>query len=303
MIRHSFPLLLGLLARFASPVAAADVPGGIEIICEANRNEFRSAAQGQSSVTFRLWDAETGGSQVGPDYIVPMAELVVEKVKADSKYDNVKRRPYGRIEATIGSDATPVDLGTGEVWLDVRVGTTTLTCDEGKRVAVPPIAPPSRRRLQGVAFARGSPVSVRVEINSLHVIQDSTLTALSWDSERWDVGCPGAGLFDIATPSRLTACGTGKYHVFSNITWNNSASGYRFAGLRVNGAGQLIASQQTQGDAIANSDSSIGTVIDLVAGDYVEVVVFQNIGGPLEVSPASAPPANTSPGFGMAKLQ
>lgn len=154
MIRRLLPLLLGLLATFASPDARANVPGGIEIVCEANRSSFRSAAQTQSNVTFRLWDAEAGGSQLGTDYVVPMSELVVEKVKAESNYDNVKRRPYQRIEATIGDEGNPVVLGTGEVWLDITIGTTTLSCDEGKRVAIPPVAPPSRRRIQAVAFAR-----------------------------------------------------------------------------------------------------------------------------------------------------
>jgi hypothetical protein len=36
-------------------------------------------------VTFRVHDAETGGSQVGPDYVVPMGDLVVEKVKGGVK--------------------------------------------------------------------------------------------------------------------------------------------------------------------------------------------------------------------------
>lgn len=293
----------------------ADTPGAVEITCDVDRTQFRSAARtSPPDVTFRLWsDSDPGApdSQIGPDYTIALSDLNVIKRYTD-RYDGVGPRKTARIQAAIGSDASPVVLPVGGVaYLDLTVGSTTLGCDHAASGSTT-----ARRRLQAVAFAResnhsetcetcesiASPVSARVAINSNHVIANSALTSLSWDAERWDTGCPGAGVFDGGAPSRLTACSTGKYLVFANITWNNFPTGYRFAGLRVNGAPPLIASQQTTADVTTNSDSSISTVIDLAAGDYVEVVVFQNNGTPVEVSPSSAPPASTAPAFGITKL-
>lgn len=323
MNRHSiFGVIACVGTTLVSVQAQATPPDSLEVTCDVDRTAFRNAAGSATTATFRLWDAESGGLQCGSDHVIAMDKILAQRPKGD-KFDGQRPRKYLELHTvlgTAGASGAPVALcSDAETWIDVQVGTTTLTCDfsadPNSKQGVLPDAP-ERRRLQSVAFAKesnhsetcevcgaiSSPTSVRVEINSNHLIQDSTLTALSWDVEKWDTGCPGAGVFDGANPSRLTACSAGKYLIFSNITWNNSATGYRFAGLRVNGAGQSIASQQTQGDSTANSDSSITTVVDLVAGDYVEVVVYHNRGVPLEVSPASFPPANTSPAFGMVKL-
>ena len=61
----------------------AQVPGGIEITCDVERPTFRSHVRNESEVTFRLWDSAAGGSQCGPDYTVPVGDLVVFKRYTD----------------------------------------------------------------------------------------------------------------------------------------------------------------------------------------------------------------------------
>lgn len=300
-----------------STLAFAEAPGSIEVVCDLDRTQFRNAARllsASDSVTFKLWSDDTPGapdSQIGPDYTVPLSALNVIK-RYTERYDHVTPRKSARVQAAIGTDLSPVLLPIdGVAYVDMMIGTTTLGCDHAATNS-----PSRRRRLHSVAFAQqaghaGScetcmagtdPVSARVEINSSHFIADSALTAVSWDVEKWDAGCSGGGVFDSGSPTRLTACSAGKYLVFANITWNNFVAGYRFAGLRVNGGGRILASEVTAGDAITNSDSSLTTVVELAVGDFVEVVVFQNKGTPIEVSPGSAPPADTTPAFGMTKL-
>ncbi len=124
-----------------------DVPGGMEGICDVNRKAFQSAAKKESQVVFRLHSAETGVSQIGPDYVLSMDKLVVTKVRTE-KFDGQKGRDFISIRAVLGSDTAPVQLDPGaEAWLDVTVGLTTLTCDFSAKT------PMARRRLQSIAFA------------------------------------------------------------------------------------------------------------------------------------------------------
>jgi hypothetical protein len=296
-----------LLTCFLSAPADAAVPGGIEITCDVDRRAFRSAATGESTVTFRLHDAETGGSQVGPDYVVPMADLIVEKVKAESKYDSVKRRPYGRLEATIGDDGTPVDLGTGEAWLDITIGTTTITCDEGKRVAVPPLSPPARKRVQSVAFAREAQhsdtcetctsttdISARVFRSTNFSTNGSAGVPVTFDGERWDT----ADMFDPGDPTKLCVPVSGKYFIFGNAGWEANATGVRSIAIKLEGT-TYLASVGMPGSAIdAANDQQVSTHYQLNADECVELEVFQTSGTGLEIR---ADP-NFSAEFGIVRL-
>lgn len=293
MIRRVFSLSVGAFIFFASHVGAVNVPGGVEIVCEANRNEFRSAAQGQGSVTFRLWDAEVGGTQVGIDYVVPMAELVVEKVKAESKYDNVKRRGYQRIEATIGSDSSPVDLGTDDLWIDITVGSTTLTCDEGKRVLVPPTNPPARRRIQAVSFARESSHSETCETCAttqdisasayasavVSVPDSSSYFAVPFDLEYYDT----SSMHDNSSNNnRFVAPADGKFLVTALVGFAANSAGIREV-IMFDSTGRFFGQIITGASSVQETIMTPSAIIDLLAGQYVSLYVTQNSGGPLDL--------------------
>lgn len=139
-----------ILAMTPTPTLAA--PGGVEVFCDVNRKLFRLHAKSASEVTFRLFDAETGGGEVGTGYVVPMGELRVLKAKPES-YDGVKRRAYATIQATFGSDLDPVDLGSGEVWLDLDVAGNLVGCDEGRKTKDDPLFEVRRRKIDSGAFA------------------------------------------------------------------------------------------------------------------------------------------------------
>jgi hypothetical protein len=208
-----------LLASLAIPAYAA-VPGSIEVTCDVDRKAFRSLANAAPDVTFRLWDAETGGSQCGPDHIVPMQDLRVFKAKTD-RFDGQRPRKFGEIRA-VGSDAQPIELCAGaETWMDVTVSTTTLTCefsaDPNSKPGVLPDAP-ARRRLQSVAFARESShsetcdlctettdVSVRVFPSGSISIPTDTNFPVPFDMERWDTN--GLHALSPADETLLTRLG------------------------------------------------------------------------------------------------
>ena len=134
-------------------IAFAQVPGGVEVACDVDRPTFRHLARDATEVTFRLWDAETGGSQCGPDYVVPVGDLMVFKRYSDrirtADTDALQRRKVLRISAVLGSDSSPVELCSGSgTWMDVSVGTMTMTCDFGAQV-------PSARRPTAVNIVCG----------------------------------------------------------------------------------------------------------------------------------------------------
>ena len=123
----------------------------------------------------------------------------------------------------------------------------------------------------------------------------ATLTALALDSERWDTG----NIHDTVTnPTRLTAQVPGKYYIFATVTWTDNPTGAREITIKLNGTSQVLAGMNDDAFTSGSQRQSVGTHYELAAGDYVELVVVQRSGGPLNVLGASNHPAE----FGMVKL-
>lgn len=145
--------------------------------------------------------------------------------------------------------------------------------------------------------------SVRVGIAASTVpIPDDTATALNWDTELFDNG----GLHTGAS-SQLIAPVAGKYQVFAAIYWQNVAGGIRTVVLRVNGS-KIVTGQTIPG--VSNPSgvySAASTVVDLAEDDYVECLVYHDLGVSLDVnglpSAVSGGYGDVSSEFGMAKLQ
>jgi hypothetical protein len=307
-------LVAALLAcATLSAPAYASAPGSIEVTCDVDRKAFRSLANAAPDVTFRLWDAETGGSQCGPDHVVPMQDLRVFKAKTD-RFDGQRPRTFGEIRAVLGSDAQPIELCAGaESWLDVTVGTTTLTCefsaDPNSKPGVLPDAP-ARRRLQAVAFAREaehsetcemctstSDVSVRVYRSSNQTIPRGIGVVVDFDEARWDTN----NLHTSGDPTKLVAQTPGKYLIFGHVRWavpSDPSASVREVGIRLNGS-TFVASDR-RSDAIGDQvNQSVSTHYELGAGDYVELEVHHTA---LPTSLDIVADSGLSPEFGMVKL-
>jgi hypothetical protein len=117
---------------------------GFSVDCDVDRNAARRAASGQATMTFRLWETETGGAQCGGDHTVPIPELLTLKEKRDRIADE-KAKVFWRVEAFL--PAGEVCAGS-DTWLDVQIGTQTFTCDFSNPT------PQARRRLTAVPFAQ-----------------------------------------------------------------------------------------------------------------------------------------------------
>lgn len=122
-------------------------------------------------------------------------------------------------------------------------------------------------------------VGARVYNNANISILDLTATALTFNSERDDVG-------DFHSTSvntgRLTIPIAGTYLVGCTVSFASSAVGLRAANIRLNGTTNIVGDTRP---AVTGTVTTIAISTDytFAAGDYIEVVVFQNSGGALNV--------------------
>lgn len=114
----------------------------------------------------------------------------------------------------------------------------------------------------------------RVYHDAEQTIAGSTETAVIFNSERYDTN----GYHSTSSnTSRLTVPSTGYYSIGCSIGWvSGAATGtYRYISLRVNGTTDIC---RTIVPSTINSDiwQNLSTDYYLTAGDYVEVIVFED---------------------------
>jgi hypothetical protein len=136
-------------------------------------------------------------------------------------------------------------------------------------------------------------ISARVYHTGPVTIPDSVNTVLTFDSARYDT----ANIHNPDTnASRLTAPIAGKYLLFGHVTWvGDPTIGLRQLAIYKNG--DPIAIQFQPGATF-----SIATHHELKANDYVELLVFQNSGGPHTIADGCHPAQNYAQEFGMVKV-
>jgi hypothetical protein len=131
----------------------------------------------------------------------------------------------------------------------------------------------------------------RVYNSADETVPNAIPTRLTFDSERYDNG----GLHSTVTnPSRLTAQKAGKYNISGHVQFLSNASGYRWVEIFLNGT-TVIARQAGPALSGPATDLSVSTTYHLAVNDYVELWVYQNSGGNLDVVAVSA----GSPEFAM----
>lgn len=110
--------------------------------------------------------------------------------------------------------------------------------------------------------------------------------ALTFDSERVDVGA----MHDTSTNTgRITVPtgGGGFYAIGGQIEFASNATGRRGIQIRLNGT-TVIARQEEANLGANDHPLTIATVYQLAAGDYLELMGYQNSGGNLNMQATSA---------------
>lgn len=121
--------------------------------------------------------------------------------------------------------------------------------------------------------------AARVKNSTAQSIANTTLTALSFDSEDFDTDI----IHDLATnKSRLTCKTAGIYDIKATVAFANNATGYRRVSILLGGTDTV--SEGFISAVNGNVTSiAIGSNYYLNVGEYVEVYVYQTSGGALDV--------------------
>lgn len=139
-------------------------------------------------------------------------------------------------------------------------------------------------------------VAARVYNNADLTILDNTNTILTFNSERFDTD----GMHStVSNTSRLTVTRAGKYLIIGLVRWTLTTGGRRVVSIKQNGATYIGRSEiGSAADATAEPGQIVSAIYDLALTDYVELEVFQNRGGSLNVRSVG----NTSPEFMMFRV-
>jgi hypothetical protein len=122
--------------------------------------------------------------------------------------------------------------------------------------------------------------STRVYDSTTQSVPSATSTAFTFDTERWD----SSNLHDTVTnPSRITITSPGKYHITGNIEWPTAGGSRRIILIRLNGT-TIIAQTETDLPASQTITQNISTDWNFAANDYVEILGYQDSGGPLTIA-------------------
>lgn len=117
----------------------------------------------------------------------------------------------------------------------------------------------------------------KLSLTSTHTVADSTYDEIDWTQEIRDTH----GIH-VANEAKVTAPVSGLYLVIGYLSWTASATGRRLCVLRKNGSTQLF-NICTSCDGTIPETNRIVRVLELVAGDYIEIQGWQNSGGDLDV--------------------
>lgn len=136
-------------------------------------------------------------------------------------------------------------------------------------------------KIPRVRFLHSPPkdVSARVTKSAVESISNGTETALAFDQEDFDTHAQ----HDNSTNNeRLTCKIAGKYLITASAQFAANGTGQRFAWIRHGGSTKLAGTGQDAG-ASEQTRLSVSTIYELAVGEYVEVTVWQNSGGALNI--------------------
>lgn len=131
-----------------------------------------------------------------------------------------------------------------------------------------------------------NPPRARVKVSNNQAVADSSIYAVIFETEEFDFG----DMWNPPFPTRLEVKVPGQYLFGVSMSFAASAVGVRTVTIWKNRTTQLAVVQQSASSAFETM-LALSALADMVAGDYVEVMVFQTSGGPLNITPGAATPA------------
>ena len=126
-----------------------------------------------------------------------------------------------------------------------------------------------------------NPPKVRAYNSAAISITNATSTALTSNSERFDTDT----MHSTATNTgRITFTTAGTYAIVGHASWASAAGNLRELTVRAGGATQIAAQRAAPIGAGFGSELSIATQYDFTAGQYVELMAYQDSGAAINVA-------------------
>lgn len=128
----------------------------------------------------------------------------------------------------------------------------------------------------GVEFLKQVPCAKVTKVAADQAIPNSAATVVTFDTSEYDTDT----MFDDATDSFIIKS-PGRYDVKAGVSFATNALGVRDVEIRLNGSD--IAVTQVDPAALNNTELCASADFTGAIGDVLQVVVFQNSGGALNV--------------------
>lgn len=183
--------------------------------------------------------------------------------------------PSGATAIYSVGDKIKITQTTVKYFYVTAVADTTLTVTGGTNYTVANAAitsPYYSKAASPVGFPNFYP-KARAKRSTTQTIGNDSWTKVQFNTESFDLG----GNYNNATNYRFTAPVTGHYQVNSLIMWANISGEDHYVRVHKNGTG--IITNSIHGITGNKHSQTIGDVVPLDAGEYIEIFVYQNSGG------------------------
>ena len=123
-------------------------------------------------------------------------------------------------------------------------------------------------------------IGCRVYNDSAIVTSNNTMTALTFNQERWDTDT----MHDTSTnPGHLIAKTAGKYIISGNIKYGGNATGARGLHIRLDGT-TFIATSTLPVSAVLDTYMNVSIVYNMAVNQYAELMALQTTGTDLTIA-------------------
>jgi hypothetical protein len=240
-----------------------------------------------ATITFTAVDLGYGGSYTG----------------TISLKDGAFRLYTAKSELVLGEAAVYLNASSGLILgADVQVYRSaanvlrtpdSLTVDAGLNVGSASAAGTGDIKASG-SVRQSTALGARVYNSGAITLTTGTLTALTFDSERFDTDAIHS---TASNTSRLTCTTEGVYLISGTVRFASNATGNRRVLIRLGGSTYLADNTQAAVNGLATT-ITISTIYQLAATNYVELVALQSSGGDLAVEST----ASITPEFAMVRV-
>lgn len=133
---------------------------------------------------------------------------------------------------------------------------------------------------EGAEIMSDATIAAAVYRSAALSIADATDTWVDMDAEQFDAW----GMHSLTTnPSRVTATAPGWYMVTGGVRWSHNATGYRLSSIWKNRSERVSEHVFIETATNVQPRQVLSGLVWMDVGDYVELDVYQNSGGALDL--------------------